>query len=186
MRRLMLMGMLALTTASQVEAQRPAAKAGPPKAALRPAPVVLPVFSFLGDDTETPTTRTALNAAACTTSGDKTTCDDYSSPKIGGADLKWLSLSYNRGLMYEVMGGTWTNRYSTLLDAFTAKYGPPKVETRKWQAKSGATFDNTAAIWQFKGGTLELVELGPDLNTALFTFVSTVNAPPKEKPKVDF
>lgn len=186
MRVLVLLGVISLTAGGDALAQKRITKPVASKPSPRPATVARPVFSFLGDDTETPTTRKDLNAKACTTTGAVMECDDHSNPKIGGADLKWLSLSYNGGLLHQVIGATWTNRYATLLEAFTAKYGTPKIEVRKWQARSGATFDNAVATWQFKGGFLELSALGTDVNSALFMFVSTANAPAKEKPKVDF
>ena len=146
----------------------------------------LPVFSFLGDDTETITTRTELNQNKCSQKGDVLECDDYRTVQLAGTELKWLSISYYKGKLYQVISSTWTNRYSILLEAFTAKYGKPEIEIRKWQAKSGATFDNSVAIGRFKGGTLELKSLGVDLNSAGFTFVSSLNSPPREKPTIDF
>lgn len=179
-----LVGMLALT--GQASAQKRAAPRQPGKpSTAKPVPV-LPVFSFLGDDTETPTKRTMLNESACTVNGDLTDCADYHQSQLGGVTLKWLSLSYNRGLLYRVLGSLSTNDYATLLAAFTTKYGAAKIGTRKWQAKSGATFDNTMATWNFKEGILELESLGTDLNSGLFTFSSSVNRPEPEKPKVDF
>lgn len=190
MRIAILCGLIGALVSGQAQAQqratKPAApKVAAPKAAPAPAPA-LPVFSFLGDDTETPTSRTTLNAATCTAKGDEKGCDDFSNPKIAGTELKWLSMSFHKGLLYRVMGASWTNRYDILLDAFTAKYGQPQIEVKKWQAKSGATFDNSVATWKFKGGELELDSLGPDLNTLSFVFVSVPNSPPRDAPKVDF
>ncbi len=186
MRRFILLGLVGLSVGAAAPVPTKATKLPPHRAAVHPAPAALPVFSFLGDDTETATARTTLNAAKCGVKGDITSCTDYSDPSIAGTTLEWLSMSYNRGLLYEVMGAVHTNSYDTILAAFTAKYGNPKVEVRKWQAKSGATFDNTVAVWKFRGGDLQLESLGPDLNTSLFVFSSGANSPPEEKPKVDF
>jgi len=186
MRYSLLVAVAALAVGPSAYAQKSAPKRTDTKVAPQPAPASLSVFSFLGDDTETPTQRTELNGSKCTATGTQLDCMDFRDPKIGGADLKWMQLTYNNGLLYRVLASTWTNRYSALLDAFTAKYGTPRIEVKKWQAKSGATFDNSVATWTFKGGELELSSLGTDLDSALFTFVSTINSPPREKPKIDF
>lgn len=158
------------------------------KRASYPAPPVkpLPVFSFLGDDTETVTHRASLNATKCTEKDGKLDCTDFDDPKIAGQTLKWLSLSYYNGKLYHVFSEFNQGSWSEILTAFTAKYGEPKIGTEKWQAKSGATFDNEVATWPFKGGTLKLSRLGLDLDSADFEFEALGNAPPADKPKVDF
>ena len=162
--------------------------AGSAALALAPkaAPSSLPIFSFLGDDTETVTKRTELNGNSCTTDGSLLKCTDYSISTLAGAPILWMSISYNNGLMYQVIGATNYTRFSTLLDAFTAKYGKPILSTEKWQARNGATFDNSVARWRFKGGMLELESRGTRVDEPMFTFVSSANAPPPDKPKIDF
>jgi hypothetical protein len=146
----------------------------------------LPIFSFLGDTTEAVSSRAMLNSSKCTTEHEITECSDYSRPKIGGVDLKTLSIKYNRGLLYEVISLTWSDRYAALLEVFSLKYGSPSLTVEKWQSKSGAVFDNSIATWHFKNGLLRLEALGPDVNTADFIFTSTVNAPPRPTPNIDF
>lgn len=145
----------------------------------------LPVFSFLGDDTETPTVRSELMGALCTTGGGELQCAAYDDPEIGGTDLKWLTITYYNGLLYRVSGSSVPNRYGTLLNAFMAKYGEPTMTTREWKARDGAQLDNVIAIWYFKGGTLELRSLGTDVNSLLFTFVSNANRPPFLAPQIE-
>lgn len=152
----------------------------------KPKQPALPVFSFMGDDTETITKRTELNGHSCTSKGPLLECADYSISKIADAPILWINISYNNGLLYRVMGATNYTRFSTLLDAFTVKYGKPTLTTEKWQAKNGGVFDNPVARWRFRGGFLELESRGMKVDEPMFTFVSSANAPPPEKPKIDF
>lgn len=146
----------------------------------------LPVFSFLGEDTENVINRTDLNGTKCTVSGQKTSCTDMADPVIAGQKLRWLTLDYYNGRLYSVYGNFGKYAFGEILAAFSAKYGKPTMETRKWQSKAGATFDNLAAVWKFKGGELELESMGLDINTGSFGFTSKTNSPPPDPPKVDF
>jgi hypothetical protein len=147
---------------------------------------VLPVFDFMGDDTETPTTRTTLNGSQCTRDGATLECNDHADPSMGGVTLDWLSLSYNDGLLFRAMGSLDSRRYMKLLEAFTAKFGEPVMSVEKVQARSGASFDNTVATWPFRGGELRFLSIGTRVDKSLFLFVSTANEPPSEGPTVDF
>lgn len=158
--------------------------------ARRPAAAIahpLPVFEFMSQNTETTTTMTMLNGKPCTQEkSDVLECTDMSDPIIAGQKLRWLSINYYKGKLYRVYGNTNKYSYGELLSAFTSKYGNPIISADKWQAKSGATFDNAVATWRFKGGNLVLESLGLDINTGQFSFDSDVNSPPAAPPKVDF
>lgn len=157
-------------------ARAPAAKAAP-----------LPVFSFLGDDTETVTGRTTLNNAKCDAKGGVLDCTDYSDPTVAGKRMDFLWMKYNGGKLYSVFASMKQYAYADVLAAFVAKYGKPaSTGTRKWQSKGGASFDDEVTIWKFKGGELELDSMGLDTSSASFSFTSSANAPAADKPKVDF
>lgn len=178
-----------------------------------PAPVaVLPIFTFMGHDTETVYSDSAfkpnctLNASQCAGPNKndvasplkalgkckfnqvgKTECTNFDGPQVAGRSMKWVQMNYFNGKLFSVYGNAVKYAYADLLSAFTAKYGRPASTTvEKWQAKSGATFDNSVAHWKFKGGDLVLNELGLDLNSCSFEFVSTENSPPPDQPKIDF
>lgn len=180
MRLFLALAAVALLVGSAAECRTPQ-RAG--KA--RPA-ASLPVFSFMGDDTETVTMRTKLNDEVCSTEGEILKCTDYSISHLAGAPILFMSLSYNKGLLFRVIGTTNYTRFSTLLEAFTVKYGKPSLSSQKWQSRSGATFDNSVARWFFRDGMLTLESRGTAADEPMFTFVSTKNAPPAEKPKIDF
>jgi hypothetical protein len=156
-----------------------------------PAPTVeqskpLPVFSFRGEDTETPRSDKSTAEGCIYDEDEKAICIE---PFVmaGGVALDQLTKHYSHNKLYGLAALLSTKDVQTLADAFSAKYGPPsKIEVRKWQSNGGATFDNTVEIWYFKGGELDLESIGPDVNTAKFTFISLTNAPPLEKPTVDF
>ena len=155
--------------------------------AVLPSTARLPVFEFLGQNTETPANMTMLNAVQCNAAAPgKVDCTDFNDPTIGGTRLKFISMNFYNGKFYSVFGSGGRYTFTGLLGAFTAKYGSPRLETRKWQNRAGATLDNQVAIWKFKGGDLELSSLGSRLDDVDFTFISSVNAPPAPPAKVDF
>jgi len=166
---------------SQVEAAPKSARKSSPSATK-----TLPVFTFLGEDTESVSSRTELNGSKCTVTGPKTSCTDMNDPVIAGQKMRWLTLGYYNSRLYAVYGNFGKYAFGEILSAFSAKYGKPSMETRKWQSKAGATFDNLVAVWKFKGGYLELESMGLDINTGSFEFTSKTNSPPAEPPKVDF
>lgn len=182
MRSSILLAAVALLATGGATAQTPR----PKRKSFETPKKALPVFSFMGDDTETATSRTKLNESDCTTTGNLMECADYSISHLAGAPILWMTMSYNKGRLYRVMGTTNYTRFTTLLDAFTVKYGKPVMANQKWQSKIGATFDNSVARWYFHGGLLELQSRGMAADEPMFLFVSSENAPPAEKPKVDF
>lgn len=159
--------------------------ARPAHVAPAPPPKPLPVFEFMGANTETAAT---LDATKCPPKADGTaSCADYSYPTVAGRPMRWLVRDFNQGKLYRVMASFGTGAFDAVREAFVAKYGPPSsTETRKWQSKAGATFDNVVSTWRFKSGRLELESMGGSVDEGAFTFVSTANSPPAEKPKVDF
>lgn len=157
------------------------ALAAPAHAAGEPAPI----FTFLGQDTETPSTMTELNGKKCSTEDGITTCEAYDVP-LAGVKLKYLSMKYNQGKLYRIYGALYKTGFGDILGAFSAKYGNPKSESRTWQNRAGSTFDNPTFIWNFRNGDLELETLGWDLNSSSFEFTADKNAPPPEPPVVDF
>jgi len=154
----------------------------------------LPVFTFQGYNTEEVATAESLatepgmsGLKGCSTENDVTDCTNYQDPVIGGARTEWLMKRFYRGKLFYVFDSFRQFALPDILAAFNAKYGPPsKIETRKWQSKAGATYDNEVYVWQFKGGTLELSSMGQRVDEGSFEFVSTDNAPPPEPAKVDF
>lgn len=146
----------------------------------------LPVFSFMGDTTETPTARTSFGGEPCSGKDDKLECADYGDPKLGDATLEWLSLTYNHGLLYRVMGSLRDHQYPALLEALTTKYGQPKTTTEKWQSKGGAIFDNAVSRWQFRDGTLQLDSMGSEVGKASLLFLSQNNSPKHQAPSINF
>jgi hypothetical protein len=171
----------------------PAVAAPPPRArapAVKPIPArqPLPIFDFMGQNTETVSTMTALNAAKCDaadTEG-KVDCTDYNDPTVGGVRLNFLVMNFYKGKLYSVFGTGGKYTFPSLLSAFTAKYGTPKLETRVWQNRMGAKLDNPVAIWHFRGGNLELASIGSRIDDVDFMFISGPNSPPAPPPKVDF
>lgn len=154
-----------------------------PTHALAAEPV--PVFSFLGQDTDTPTTMTAIMGTACTHAGDETKCQSYGG-ELGGVKLKYIVMKYHQGKLYNMYGAIWDHGLGDMLAAFSARYGQPVAEKRRWQNKRGSTFDNPTFIWKFRCGDLELESLGWDLNSSSFGFSCPANMPPPDKPVVDF
>lgn len=159
-----------------------------PPAPPAPPPAPLPVFEFMGQTTDANRTMSELQGSYCTAKGPKTTCANYSYPKVAGRPMRFLDLEFFNEKLYMVLATFGEQAYQAVADAFTAKYGrPAKVEVRKWQSKGGAVFDNTVMIWKFRdGGTLELESLGNEIGAGRYTFTSTTNSPPAEAPKVDF
>jgi hypothetical protein len=152
----------------------------------------LPVFDFLGQNTETPTTMTTLNGEDCRVQGDNTLlCASYqgpgtAGPKIGGIELLTLRMTFSAQKLFLVEGRANRTQFASLLEAFTLKYGRPQMAVRKWQNQAGASFDNTVASWTFKGGKLELTSIGAYISQSQFTFVSQANSPTRNPPKIDF
>ncbi len=155
--------------------------AAPACAADEPAPV----FDFLGQDTETPTTMTELLGEPCRRKGEELTCNAYG-VELAGLYMKHISMSYYHDRLYSVSGAFSNKVVDRMLASFSAKYGAPQTETQVWQNRAGSTFDNQTYAWTFASGNLVLKELGWDLDTAGFEFTSAKNAPPPEPPVVDF
>lgn len=145
----------------------------------------LPVFGFLGQDTETPTTMTEIMGKSCKQEGEETTCQAYNG-ELAGIRVKYIVMKYYHGKLYNLYGAIWDHGLGDMLAAFSAKYGSPIAETRTWQNKRGSTFDNPTFIWKFRCGDLELESLGWDLNSSSFAFTCAANQPPPEEPVVDF
>ncbi len=203
-----------LAAASGVIAKPLPAKPLPKPGATLQAPAkALPIFSFMGHDTETVYTESAfkprctLNATQCTERDrhdisaplralgqcrsinqvGKTECTNRDYPQVAGKTMKWVSMNYFNGKLYSIYGSAINGSYGDLLSAFTEKYGPPtSMGAEKWQAQSGATFSNMVSRWKFKGGELQLSALGLDLNSCAFQFDSIENSPPADHPKIDF
>ena len=154
-----------------------------------------PIFSFQGEDTETAISTSPQN---CSRKEDKIECTYFSAgggltstPQtiVAGISMKFVMKDYNSqtGRLYYVYASMGSGGYAAVVSAFAEKYGDPaETQTRKWQSKGGAVFDNTVSIWHFKGGDLEADSMGLDINSASFEFTSTLNAPAGSKPKVDF
>lgn len=176
------LALFSFATSLATSAFAQAAKPKPPAA----APKSLAIFSFLGQDTETISSMSTINGSACKVSGSKKSCVDYNVPVIAGRPMRWLSLEFYNEKLYDLDGAFGNAAFDDLMNAFTSKYGEPVLRVEKWQAKSGAMFDNDVAIWNFKGGTLKLSRIGVDLNSGIFEFYSIQNAPPASKATVDF
>lgn len=74
--------------------------------------------------------------------------------------------------------------YLTFLNAFTDRYGAPcETETKRWQSRGGATYDNPTATWCFRTGRLELEQLGPSLDYGSVTYTDDYSAPSRETPR---
>lgn len=166
-----------------------AATAAPPR---KPATTAVnvkspPIFSFMGQDTETPTTMVDLGGEACQKNGAELECSNFRNATIAGRPMRYLDMRYNAGKLYMVIGAFGDAAYSAVRDAFIAKYGTPdEVVVRKWQSKAGGVFDNLVSIWRFKGGDLQLNSMGSKVGSGDFAFESMANSPPKAAPKVDF
>lgn len=156
----------------------------PKVAATRQVPA--PIFSFMGDTTASTTTRTELNGERCRDEGSNLKCAAYLDAEVAGVKMGFLTLDYHNRLLYRVAGSFYSRNYQTIHAAFTEKYGLAKTSVEKWQAKNGGTFDNAVSVWDFDGGQLKLESMGLEIGKSLFTFVSVKNAPPVEKPKIDF
>jgi hypothetical protein len=144
-----------------------------------------PAFSFMGQDTEHPSTMTEIMGSACKQEGKETECKKFGG-EIAGVKLKYISMKYHDGRLYYIYGAIWDHGLGDLLAAFSAKYGNPIAEKRSWQNKRGSTFDNPTFIWKFKCGQLELETLGWDIDSSSFEFACDANRPPPEEPVVDF
>ena len=145
----------------------------------------LPVFSFMGQTTDEARTMDALNGSPCTVEGPKVHCADFRDPELGGATLSFLTMDFYNDRLYMVIGSAKKWASPKLLEAFTAKYGPPSITSEKWQNAMGTVLDNPVYTWHFKGGRLELDTIGSRIDDTDFTFTG-INGPPKEPAKVDF
>lgn len=167
-----------------------AAPAHRPSTAVPPVTISKPllVFEFMGQKTDTPRTMTDLQGESCKVKGATATCANYGFPTVAGRPMRYLILEFFNDRLYMVRASFGEQAYQSVAEAFTTKYGQPaKVETRKWQSKAGASFDNQVLIWKFGGGgTLELESMGEEVGAGRYTFISATNAPPAEAPKVDF
>ena len=162
-------------------------KSIPPKAKRMPAPAraapALPIFDFMGANTETPFAGLA-DIKGCDVEGVKTSC--YGTSLVGESRV-FLGRSFNKDVLYLVNAGFPNPQYLSLQQVFRAKYGnPSKIEIRKWQSKAGATFDNTVIQWRFKGGVLELESMGSKVGEGTFSYFNAANAPETAPPPVNF
>jgi len=108
------------------------------------------------------------------------------SQQMGGVDDVSFSQMYYNGHLYGVVGIFDADEYTTMLTAFTAKYGRPRMSTATWQNRAGASLQNDIATWTFAEGTLTLKHLGSRITNSEFQFDSPRYAPPAAAPKVDF
>jgi hypothetical protein len=182
-----------MSSAAPVKHSRNAASpTAKPDSVIAPVPKFLPVFDFQGEDTETeyqiPLKLSGKSwGSGCNRTGDTILCTNYDHPIVAGRPMRWLSKDYYKNRLYCVQAQFGQGAAKDVLDALLKKYGPPsETEVRKWQSQAGATFENTVAIWKFKGGKLELESIGSEINSGIFTFTSEENSPPKAAAKVDF
>jgi hypothetical protein len=168
-----------ILTPSLAEGRKPAPR--PKKVAPKP----LPVFEFLGQDSETPTTMTELNGRPCSGTV-KMSCANIGLATIGGEHVLYLTMNYYQARLYRVSARFEARSFLPLLAAFSEKYGKPAITSRKMQARGGALVSGSVASWRFKGGTLDLVEKDGAVDAGQFLFLSKDNQPPPDKPIVDF
>lgn len=172
------MCLVACTVASQGLHAAPTPKKGGPAKAL-------PVFSFMDQTTDKPRTMTALGDGGCSQRGATTSCMQIGG-ELAGRPLIYLSISFHNDRLYEVSGSAKKWAHPDILAAFTAKYGKPLTRSQKWQNKMGASFENSVAVWKFKGGALELRAIGSRIDDMDFAFIHLGNSPPATAAKVDF
>lgn len=149
----------------------------------------LPVFEFMEQTTDAERTMTTLQGSACSQSnyneGIFYCHKDYA--QFTDFSLISLDVEFYENRLYRVIGAFFSLGFNNLAEAFTAKYGEPSAsETRQWQSRAGAVFDNQVLIWQFRGGTLELRQRGSQVDYGSFMFRSQENAPPPRETTVDF
>ncbi len=144
----------------------------------------LQIFNFLGQNTEEYYSSSPISKYCKIKDGEVSTC--IANFIISDQRVNPLFMSYSNKKLYGVLGKTDRSSFPALLSAFSEKYGQPVLSNREWRSRIGATFKNTVARWNFKGGFLELSDLGDSINTSNFTFLSSENEPPPPKPKVDF
>lgn len=146
----------------------------------------LPIFDFMGSNTEEISATDQTDQSTCTTDGDKKSCTKFE-PTLAGKQIDFLMQDFYKGKLYHVFGAFGEYAYGDLLSAFTTKYGASaQIVTRKWQSKGGSVFDNSVVIWHFKGGDLELDSMGLEVGKGSFEFTSEPNSPPAAPAKVDF
>jgi hypothetical protein len=165
-------------------ATRPHPVAGPtPAPTPPPPPAPLPIFEFKGENTETD----ANIAGRHCEHGKGAVWSCYGYDTLAGINV-FMGRSYNNLRLYMVIATFDEGSFDTVLQAMIAKYGKPDaVETKKWQSRGGATFDNQIASWRFKGGgKLSLESMGSKVGESRLFFDSEQNSPPAEAPKVDF
>ena len=100
--------------------------------------------------------------------------------------MDFIMRFYNNGRLYDLFGSAPERHFATLLNAFSTKYGTPKMGTETWQNKAGATFDNTVATWQFRNGTLKLSQMGLQRDEMSFEFTDKANEPPPPPAVLNF
>jgi hypothetical protein len=176
---------LATTAALSAPGHHPVSHVAPvarPKATPAPPPA-LPVFEFKDETTETDSNIAGRSGCSHKPNG-VWSCYGYDT--VAGLRV-FLGRSYYNNRLYSVVASFDQDGLQTIRDALVAKYGAPAaMETRKWQSRGGASFDNQVAIWRFKGGALELESMGAKVGQSVFAFSSALNSPPAEAPKVDF
>lgn len=144
------------------------------------------VFDFMGYDTETAQPVTEIAGKKCKHEGAQTECSLPWNLKLGDAVVSVMMINFYQDKLASVLGIAERDEFLSLLSVFTAKYGEPTMKTEKWQNRAGASFDNSVAVWKFKGGDLQLRQMGSRVDNSDFQFFSTVNQKPAEKPNVNF
>jgi hypothetical protein len=146
-------------------------------------------FDFLGFNTSTPVaaeTRVAGRKCKVAQVG-LGECWIVGSVPVGTARLISLKVRFNNARMIYVKGSTISAYHSSLSEALEAKYGAPsKTETRKWQNRAGAAFDNVVQVWLFSDGALELRSMGDTTRECELVFVSNQNLPDRQAPPINF
>lgn len=78
------------------------------------------------------------------------------------------------------------NSYTSLLDAFTAKYGQPcEVSEAVWKNAAGAELENPSLHWCFSTGKLTFSKYGAYINKMGILY-KDVNQPPESPPTINF
>ncbi len=105
---------------------------------------------------------------------------------FAGIFPEFLSLHAYEGRMSMFLGQTKRSDYTTLRDAFKAKYGEPcKTDTQDWQSRMGVKITGESLTWCFSTGKLNLNEVGTHIDKSAFIYQDDWQ-PPKAAPKVDF
>lgn len=151
----------------------------------------LPSFTFMGHSPSSiETNPTGPDGKPCSQNeksvpGDLN-CTEFEATLAGENIDGFISADFYQGRLYHLFGEGKEAHYGTILQAFTAKYGAPKMSTEPWESKAGAKFDNLIATWKFRDGTLHLDQMGMERDDFSFEFYSSSNHPPAPTAKVDF